>query len=337
MNLIMLTDYRGFFRQQLGRWESLDKNKMLEIFNKNDISVKEYNFEEVINSNIELKNKIIIYTSSQDLEYKKYIDDVLYYLSKNNILIPRYDIFKAHENKGYQEILKKEFGIKSLDNYYLGNLAGVDLLDKDKLNFPLILKKNEGAGSSNVYKVSTKNKLIQLIKKINKPSNYNIFTLKKYLKKYIFKNKYKKEYYKEDIFSGEFILQEFMAGLDDDWKILIFGNKYYFLNRKTRNNDFRASGSGKFSYIDPPKEVLEYANEIFKKLDVPFISLDVGYNGEECNLIEFQGVHFGPYTLINSPWYYEYNNGEWTKINEKSNLEQEYANSYVKYINKVIE
>jgi len=107
------------------------------------------------------------------------------------------------------------------------------------------------------------------------------------------------------------------------------------LNRKVRENDFRASGSGKLAFIEPPEEVLAYAREIYSKLDVPFISLDIGYDGVVCNLIEFQGTHFGPYTLVNSESYFIYSENKWIKINEKSILEEEYVESISKFIKTV--
>lgn len=326
MELFMLTDYRGFFRQGLKK-KSMDKKKLVKEFNKKNIQIKEYKFEEIINSNISLKDEIIIYTSSKDLKYKKYIDDILYYLSKNNTIIPRYEIFKAHSDKGYQEIIKKDLGINSLNSYYFGNLDGFTSLKNKKLNFPLVLKKNNGAGSSNVFKVSSETEIKKFVKKINRLKNISLNTIKRYAKKYIFSKKYG-----DDVYNGGYILQDFVSGLNSDWKILIFDKKYYILNRKTRHNDFRASGSGKFSYIDPPKEVLNYAKRIYKKLDVPFISLDLVFDGKGCHVIEFQCVHFGPYTLVNSPWHYEYSNENWNKINKESVLEEEYVNSYIKYI-----
>jgi len=82
MRVIMLTDYRGFFRQRLDYFKSLDKAKIINIFNKNNIKVKEYKFEELINYDINLENEIVIYTSSQEKKYKDYIEDILYEISK---------------------------------------------------------------------------------------------------------------------------------------------------------------------------------------------------------------------------------------------------------------
>jgi len=47
---------------------------------------------------------------------------------------------------------------------------------------------------------------------------------------------------------SKFIVQEFIPDLSNDWKVLVFWDKYYVLRRKNRPNDFRASGSGLFSF-----------------------------------------------------------------------------------------
>lgn len=258
-------------------------------------------------------------------------------MSKNNTLIPRYDIFKAHENKGYQELIKKELGINSLTSMYFGNLEGLEKYKKNLISYPFILKEVTGAGSTSVFKIEDYNALKQKVLKLNKPHKYVKHIVKKIVKKMIFKKRYSSRYYAEDQFTGQVLIQEFMKDLTEDWKVLIFGDKFYVLNRKVRDNDFRASGSGELSFIDPPKEVLDYAKDIYLKLDVPYLSLDIGFDGDKSNLIEFQGTHFGPYTLVNSKAYYKYQNRQWVKVKNVSILEEEYVKSTINYVENFYE
>ena len=84
----------------------------------------------------------------------------------------------------------------------------------------------------------------------------------------------------------KFIVQNFISGLDNDWKILIYGKYYYVMFRPNKKNDFRASGSGHDNYIygdktPIPKGLLTFAKSVYEYLNVPNISLDVAYNGEE--------------------------------------------------------
>lgn len=45
------------------------------------------------------------------------------------------------------------------------------------------------------------------------------------------------------LYRNKFILQSFIPDLANDWKKVIFGDKYYVLTRHVKKNDFRASGS----------------------------------------------------------------------------------------------
>lgn len=333
--IYLIVDNEGKYRQGL-YYQGIDLEKFENKIKKMNYKLKIKNYDEILNQIgiNEIRNKIIFYTSSQKSEYKKYLDDILFELSKENQLIPNYEIFKCHENKSYQEIYKKRIGLHSLNSYSFACLNDLRKY-KQKLNFPIVLKTLSGAGSIGV---SLENNYIDLekkVKKMNKPVNMLEFQVKKYLKKNILKKYYFETYYKEDFYIGNYILQDFVPNLKEDWKVLIFGDKYYILNRKIRENDFRASGSGKLSYIEPPIEVLEYAKKCFEKLNVPFISLDICIdNNNECYLIEYQGLHFGPYTLINSEWYYEFINDIFVKKICKSDLAEEYAEAYIKYLEK---
>lgn len=331
MEIILLTDYRGLLRQHLNERISMDKGKVRRVLEERGLSLVEYSYEQLINSKLNLENRIIIYTSSQNKYYKNFIDDILFSLSRSNYLIPRYEVFRAHENKGYQEILKKELGINSLKSKYLCNIAGLTKIDGLNNQYPLIVKKICGFGSRNVFKVSDNIELIKLVKIINKPSGYIGYLIKKLVKKYIIKHKYDSGHYEDDIYMGQYVIQECVKDLQDDWKVLVFFNKYYVLNRKIKSNDFRASGSGKFSFVEPPKKVLNYAKDVYEKMDVPFISLDICYKNEECYLIEYQGMHFGPYAIIYSDCYFIYENNKWKKSNEKSDFEKEYALSLIRW------
>jgi hypothetical protein len=72
-----------------------------------------------------------------------------------------------------------------------------------------------------------------------------------------------------------------IPGLENDWKILCFGDKFFVLRRANRDNDFRASGSGKFVFRrDLPKGMLEFALKVYLHLEVPNLSVDIAFNGE---------------------------------------------------------
>ena len=283
-------------------------------------------------------------TSSYDKPYQKYICDVMRHISKvrsDVLLIPNYDIMLAHENKGYQELIKKELGIEDVNGNYYGDLSDLD--PDSNINYPCVVKLLEGSMSSNVFLV---NSYRDLSNKLRKYGNKNIrYDIKRILKNYIIKNKYKltpndlsirnyDQFFRE---RTPFIIQDYVKNLNYDYKILIFGQKYYALKRYVRNNDFRASGSGNFVYEPPSLELLDYAKKIFSLLDAPFVSLDIAEHEGKCYLIEFQGIGFGPITLENSSGYYTYSasDGEdkWSFVEENPDLEQSYADAIKYFIN----
>ena len=71
-------------------------------------------------------------------------------------------------------------------------------------------------------------------------------------------------------------------------------------------DDFRASGSGNFNYDKVlPDGLLNFCNEIYKEFNIPSLSLDIAYDGNQYYLIEFQAVYFGTYTLEAAPYYFQ--------------------------------
>lgn len=239
--------------------------------------------------------------------------------------MPRYELLLAHENKGFQELYRKHLKF--------GNLKGSYIFDFDQLpqSFPFVYKKVTGAGSSGVslikskrdlklikrkdFSISIKRKLIKLVRKLSLNANeYSIYN------------------YRHKGFNLA-VTQEFVKGLLYDYKILVFGDKYYALKRNVRDGDFRASGSGNFEFNRCPDLVLNYSKEIFELLDTPFISLDVYINNNECGLIEFQAINFGPTTLTNSPGYYRKSDTSWEYIEEKSCLSSTFSYAILYFLN----
>ena len=111
---------------------------------------------------------------------------------------------------------------------------------------------------------------------------------------------------------------------------------YYILYRGVRDNDFRASGSGNFIFKEEiPNGILDFAEEVFEYLDVPNLSIDVGYDGNNFYLFEFQALYFGTTTIEKSPFYFTKKDSTWSIQREKSELEKEYVNSIVNYIERI--
>ena len=331
--ILFVLDSDNKFRGNLPTSKSLDVKKIIKLFEKSGYSVEKTSYNKIVN-NKKYENYFVIYTSSQLSDYKLYIDDILFDLNNNNILVPRYSIFKAHENKSYQEILKKQIGIKSNNGKIYASRK--DLLEDGKtFNYPIILKTISGAGSKGVHKINSIDEIDPTYDKISFHHKSLFFNFKRKLKQK-FNIKYDKYWYDNQRQHSYVAIQNFIPNLDSDWKILVFNNKIFFLNRGIKENDFRASGSGLLNFDKHPSDnILNFAKSIFEKLDVPFISLDIAEDEKnKCHLIEFQGLHFGPLTLTKSKGFYSKEKESWKYTKTSSNLEEEYVNSYIKFIER---
>ncbi len=321
--IVILTDYNGHIGQKIHAWESISVSEIIRCFNDYGYEVDTVSYADVANGIVVVQDCFVVHSSSQKSEYKMFIDDVLYNLIKyNNILIPGYEIFRCHENKGYQEIYKRRLDINSLEAFYYGHVTEL----KREYNFPLILKTVDGFGSSGVFLVMSYNNLIKRVLNLYKIS------FKEVIKKIVGFEMEPKRWYRGYL-ERRFIIQEFVPELAYDYKVLVFGSKYYLLKRNVCKGDFKASGSGLFEYVKLDNyEILDYSQKIYKSLKVPYLSLDICQNGGVYSLIEFQGVHFGPLTMMKSEGYYVSRKGNWSYIEGKSILEKEFTSSIHRFI-----
>ena len=332
--ILILVDYKGYFgtkRTAVPYRSGMNLKLITKYFLDYQIYSRIILFSDVnFRVTNEVKDKIVLYTSSEDYNnvYKSYIEDIVYGLTLAGAkIIPPYYALKAHNNKVFMEILRDLFISDSISSKYYGAYEEMLHHINNYKTFPLITKPSAGSMSKGVSFVGSKSQLIRKVKKLTR-NRLNYFTIKDYLRKYIHKG-----YLPESRFRNKYIVQSYISGISFDWKILIFGKKYYVLKRYNRKNDFRASGSGKLTFEGNPSDsLLNYAEHIFKLFNVPFISLDIGYKNNEYFLFEFQFIYFGTYTIEYAKYYHTKIHGKWEKISGKSLLEEEYVKSIVEYI-----
>ena len=311
------------------KFGKVDIKKIIAYFKSKDIDL---NILDLGDTNIP-KDSIVFTTSSQKPYQKQLVDDYLEVLEyQNNILIPSKNIIKAHENKGFQEYYKQLLNFHSLKGIYL-NKHNIDYENiKNFIGYPLVLKKLDGSGSKGVQLINTEEKLKKEIFKLQ-PSlhiRYLIYVKEQVKRIFLRKNNLEKIEYFRDY--QNFVIQEFVSNLKFDYKVLIFFDKYYVLKRNIKENDFRASGSGNFEFVEIEDSLLDYAKDTFEVFSEPFISLDICFDGEKYYLIEYQGIHFGPYTQIYSNGYYKKEYDDWKFIKEKVSLEDDISYSLYEYI-----
>lgn len=331
--ILLVTGNDGHFAQKKYPWQSLDVVYMQERLVELGYDVEVLTFQVLQKTKFNETGNYIIYTSSQKIELKKYIEDTMYFFDRDNTLIPSYEALKAHDNKGFQVYMAKKYDLNLIDsNYFSDHKEVTDIRD-----YPIVFKFANGASSQGVRLIKVFEDLKKSVYFIGSIDQY-IIRLKRKIKGLIFKARFNKQWYKY-ISYGEsrFVLQSFVKGLDCDYKVLVFGEKYYILKRFIQDNDFRASGSGLHS-LDIGSDIITVLDEarIFtEKYPSHVYSLDICVSNQKAKVIEFQFTHVGPITLTDSNCYYISKNDSWSKIDGKSYLEQEYCNAIDIYINKV--
>ncbi|MBN1948933.1 MAG: hypothetical protein JW784_04245, partial [Candidatus Cloacimonetes bacterium] len=271
----------------------------------------------------------------------RYLYDVLLAMKENNnVLIPGLDLLRCHENKGYQEILKRQLGIPSLKSWYLYDLEGTHRLH---LTYPLVLKTVTGSNSQGVYLVNSRKELEKIIKRLS------FLTLDRKLD--LFRRKYfrlprkyaeypdydnLKDYLQYRAYLDphpRFILQEFVPGLRFDYRVLVLFDKLYVEKRHNRKDDFRASGAKKFDFgFEPETSLLDYARSLHRKFKAPFLSLDIAYDGDNFYLFEFQALHFGINVYMKNHRFFTDISGSWESHTLIPDFEGDLARGLAAYL-----
>lgn len=345
--LLILQDKRGYTASSLlpDSHRKINGELLKKELEQRNIEVEIRNLHDLVFPT-KYRGWYIVYPSSEDagLFYKEYIEDILLRLALDGaILLPRFELFRAHHNKVFMElyrtILSKEYNTIQSTVFY-----GTDDLER-KINFgitfPIVMKTSEGAGSCGVSIAQNRKEAIKKAKKMGKIIFYGNYYSRVRKACHILKQLFMKCvgqcFVDTPKIQEKMVFQTLVPNLSCDYKVLVFGEKYYLLRRKVKNKDFRASGSGNLEFperfTDIEREVLSFAKKAYKQLSTPLLSIDIAHDGEKCHLIEFQCLNFGPYTLQFSDCYYMQNNdGEWSEILGKSVLEEEMARAYSGYV-----
>jgi len=277
-------------------------------------------------------NQYILYQSTEDrgLRYKDYIEDILLGLKlQGAILIPDFRYFRAHHNKVFMEILRdlsENENIKNMSAKGFGSYE--DLKGAPGNRFTnVVIKTASAAAGRGVRLIRTKRDIKKCAKKISRSMNF-VEAVKDVVKSFIWKG-----YIPQSQYRKKFIVQNFITDLPCDYRVQVYGDKYYVLLRSTRKKNFRASGSGHYEWIkDLPSGLLDFADSVFRCFPTPYISLDIGYDGKDYYLFEFQFVSFGSMTLDHSDCYFMRDKDRWIMHEGKSSLERELVRSVIKYI-----
>lgn len=338
--IFLITNYKNQFGSK--HFDSpyrsgMEKNVLKELFGKAGYTAEFINPYEIDFFKKDLKDQFVLYTSTEDIgyHYKSYLEDIVFGLELNGArVIPNFKYLRANNNKVMMEIIRANMNINEgkLKSYMLGTLEELEQI-KIALQFPVVLKLFGGASGSNVYLAENYRELKNKIRKISRTRDvfYELWDTGRKLKH--------KGYKKDSLYRNKFIIQEFVPGLENDWKIYVFFDRYYIFYRPVfKKRGFRASGGGYDNYFygkdaKQSLDIFEFAKSIYEKMDVPHASLDIAFDGKKYYLIEFQAVYFGTAGILYSNEYYVNKNNNWLPQNNTKNVENAYVHSIIKYIN----
>ncbi|MDD3534232.1 MAG: hypothetical protein PHR27_09445, partial [Candidatus Cloacimonetes bacterium] len=238
--LYVLTGYDDFIGQTRKPWVSIDTKLFIEELQKLGFKVHKHEFHEVMNGKVKPEHSLIFYSFSHRDNLRHYIRDCLMYLkSQGNTLIPSFELFSCHENKGWQELLKARLGIHSLQCHYFSSkreMAGYDL------KFPLVFKTLTGSNSTGVALVNSRQDILKALARHEAPVSWAQkldFWRRKHLRKskkfpgYPNYDHVKDAHWYQDYTTPEipFVLQEFIPGLSYDYRVIVLGDKYFVSKR----------------------------------------------------------------------------------------------------------
>lgn len=343
--IYLLTDYRGRFgsKHDDTPYRSGMDHKLLEAAFRE----KGYESEFVALSDVRpgdgtWPGRLVMYTSSEDygLAYKQYIEDIVFALELAGArVIPAGKYLRAHNNKVFMELLRDLLPEElrgGLVSSHFGT-AG-ELAERiDDISFPVIVKGHSGAMGRNVFLAHTAEELMRTVKgKIAAKASLR-FRIKEYLRQYRHPG-----YRRESFYRSRFIVQKFIPGLENDWKVYFFGERAYVFRRPVfRKREFRASGGGydNYSYglrAAVPEGLLDFGHGIFRALGVPFVSMDLAWDGTRFYMLEFQCVYFGTAGILKrySDEYFLREGEGWRVVANDGLVEKTFAEGLAWFVNQ---
>lgn len=333
-SIILLTDYRGTFFTSTTRVNGVDIAAL-----RTHLAAAGYALEVRPYSAVDLRRQnysgqFVLYQSTEDndLQYRSFIEDILLALRLQGArLIPPFEYCRAHHNKVFMELLRAWSGCAALQSVQAHVFGTYEEFAAalPTLPVPAVVKPAAGAGSAGVMRAHTTRQLARAARRISRVPGHLWWHLKDFLAQYKHPG-----YIPASRHRRKFVVQPYIDGLAGDYKVLVFGEKYYVLQRANRPGDFRASGSGRFVWPDDVAgALLDVAQLVYSAFNVPYISLDIAHDGNNFHVLEFQFVSFGPLTMQGSRFFYHYADHVWRKVEERPVLEREIAASVVRYIN----
>ncbi len=342
--IYLLTDYKGHFgskHDDVPYRSGMELHKLKAAFSDYGYDAETVPFSMVHPGDGTWAGKRVLYTSTEDpgLIYKQYIEDVVLALSYAGAeVIPRFEFLRANNNKVFMELMRElvpENLKGNITSSHFGTLEEM-LTMKEKFSYPVVVKGHSGAMGRNVFLAHNAKELQKTVRRKVVPLSPMKLRIKEYLRQV------KHRGYQRDSFSrGRFIVQEFIPGLTNDWKVYFFGERAFVFYRPVfPERIFKASGGGYDNYrygedAEAPPGMLDFGWEVFRKLNVPNASLDIAWDGSRFYLLEFQCIYFGTAGILRrySRSYFQKTEKGWRVVENEGGVEKVYAGSIAWFIN----
>ena len=249
---------------------------------------------------------------------------LIYSLESSGIkCFPDYHTTWHFDDKVGQKYLLEAIGAPLVPSYvFYTKKEALEWISKN--SFPKVFKLRGGAGAANVMLARTPNEARKLVQKAF-GRGFSQFNRAGYLKERFRKwregknsflgvlkgisrllivTEFAKMHTRE---KGYAYFQDFIPNNKFDTRIVIIGGERALCERRyCRKNDFRASGSGYFEYVEADKEILENAFKIARKLKLQSVAFDFIYNKERPLIVEMS-YGFGTKGISHCPGYYSSN------------------------------
>lgn len=336
--IIAICDYKGRFgsKHYDNPYRSgMDKKLLVQFFNVYGYEPEFVKCCDLDFNRNDLNGTPVIYTSIEDIgyHYKSFIEDIVYGLENSGaVVIPSYKHLRANNNKVFMEILRK-LNIKDYSpaSWVFGSYEDA-VTHIHEIKFPCVIKESEGASGSGVFLAGNENEFHSIIRKVSK-TRYPKEDFRDHLRKYRHQG-----YIMDSRYRSKFIIQEYISELTNDWKIYLMGKRLYIMRRPIlKGRGIKASGGGYENYFygmnaNAPEGLFDYAEKIAKSLNVPNISLDIGFKNNVFVLFEFQSVYFGTASIVFSDGYYSKEGNTWKYVIERLEIEKVYVDGIISHL-----
>ena len=275
--------------------------------------------------------RLIDCTASDAINELQNIDALIWHWTQDNYIDKRiaYHVIKSAELMGKKVYPNSDtcwmFDDKISEKYLL-EAVGAPLVKSEvffnaksmlkwirKQKLPVVYKLPQGAGSANVRLIRSEKEAVQVCRHHFSFYGRPEINMKLYYSK---KNSYGKilqEVLHNDLARyginnrGYVLLQKFIPDNKYDVRVTIIGERGIIFRRQVRNNDFRASGSGKIDYNVSERDIqaIPIARRISQLIHSQTMTYDFVYDMEELKIVEMSYGFVAKAVYAAEGWYDE--------------------------------